>query len=164
MRGDVVVIKPHVDKTREHYIKRVIGLPGDTIRFESGSVLLKVSGSNTFVTLQEPYLSASNRGHTYLRDYIEENQFIVPADSYWVMGDNRQNSADSRQCFKDCFGVGTNAHFIKRSNVIGRVLLNFGYFNIFSDGGLFKTGKFQWTEPPRFLSHPRNATYPQLDK
>ncbi len=43
IRGDVVVIKPHVDKNREHYIKRVIGLPGDIIRFESGSVFIQVA-------------------------------------------------------------------------------------------------------------------------
>jgi signal peptidase I len=42
IRGDVVVIKPHVDKTREHYIKRIIALPGDIIKFESGSVYVQV--------------------------------------------------------------------------------------------------------------------------
>ena len=164
VRGDVVVIKPHVDKTREHYIKRVIGLPGDIIRFESGSVFIKTPTSDSFVQLREPYLSASNSWHTYLPDYVEGNQFLVPSDTYWVMGDNRQNSADSRQCFQNCFGLGTNAHFIKRSNVIGRVLLDFGYFNIFSDGGLLKSGKFRWTESPRLLSSPRTATYPELDQ
>jgi signal peptidase I len=134
VRGDVVVIKPHVDKNREHYIKRVIGMPGDVIRFESGSVSLQIAGGTGFVVLNEPYLSPSNSGHTYLPDYIEGNQFLIPADTYWVMGDNRQNSADSRQCFQNCFGVGTSAHFIKRSNVVGRILIDFGYFNIFSDG------------------------------
>ncbi|MBX9808874.1 signal peptidase I [Candidatus Gracilibacteria bacterium] len=163
VRGDVVVIKPHVDKTREHYIKRVIGLPGDIIRFESGSVLLKKNGADNFVKLQEKYLTLANSGHTYLPEYIEGNQFLVPEDTYWVMGDNRQNSADSRQCFQNCFQADINAHFIKRSNVIGRVLLNFGYFNIFSNGGLLKDGRITWTHRPRFLSHPRNATYPELD-
>jgi signal peptidase I len=164
VRGNVVVIKPHVDKTREHYIKRIIGMPGDIIRFESGSVLLKIAGSDRFVTLNERYLSASNSGHTYLPDYIEGNQFLVPADTYWVMGDNRQNSADSRQCFQNCFGVGTSAHFIKRSNVIGRVLVNFGYYNLFSEGGLLRSGRLTWTQAPRFLSHPRQASYPELEQ
>lgn len=164
VRGDVVVIKPHVDKTREHYIKRVIGMPGDIIRFESGIVSLQIAGGSGFVTIQEPYLSPSNSGHTYLPDYIEGNQFLIPADTYWVMGDNRQNSADSRQCFQNCFWVGTGAHFINRSNVVGRILIDFGYFNIFSDGWLLKSGKFEWTHAPRFLSHPRQASYPELEK
>jgi signal peptidase I len=162
VRGDVVVIKPHVDKNREHYIKRVIGLPGDIIKFENGTVQLQVAGSDTFVTLKESYLMLSNSGHTYLPDYIESNQFLVPPNTYWVMGDNRQNSADSRQCFQNCFWVEVSAHFISRSNVVGRVLFNFWYFNIFSEGGLIRDGKFSWTHPPRFLSHPRTATYPEL--
>ena len=78
VRGDVVVIKPHVDKTREHYIKRVIGMPGDMIRFESGSVFLKTPNSSEFIQIHEPYLSLSNSGHTYLPDYIEANQFLIP--------------------------------------------------------------------------------------
>lgn len=77
------------------------------------------------MTLNETYLSLSNRGRTQLPEYIEGTQFLVPADAYWVMGDNRQNSADSRQCFQNCFGVGPSAHFIKRSNVIGKVFINF---------------------------------------
>lgn len=163
VRGDVVVIKPHVDKTREHYIKRVIALPGDIIKFENGLVMIQVAWTEKFVQLHEPYLTLSNSGHTYLPEYIEWNQFIVPQDTYWVMGDNRQNSADSRQCFQNCFGADVSAHFIKRSNVIGRVLFNFWYFNIFSDGGLLRDGKITWTQKPRFLSHPRNATYPELE-
>ena len=163
VRGDVVVIKPHVDKNREHYIKRVIALPWDVIKFESGSVFIKVAWEENFVQIYESYLSLSNSWHTYLPDYIEGNQLLVPSDSYWVMWDNRQNSADSRQCFQNCFGVGVNAHFIKRSNVIGRVLINFGYFNLLSPGGLIRSGNFSWTQKPRFLSHPRNATYPELE-
>ncbi len=163
VRGDVVVIKPHVDKNREHYIKRIIGIPGDMIKFESGSVFIKVAWRENFVQIFEPYLSLSNSWHTYLPDYIEGNQFLVPDNAYWVMGDNRQNSADSRQCFQNCFGVGVNAHFIQRSNVIGRVLINFGYFNLFSEEWLFRSGNLSWTHTPRFLSHPRNSTYPELE-
>ena len=40
-RGDVVVITPHVDRQKEYYIKRVLGTPGDTIKFEDGEVLIK---------------------------------------------------------------------------------------------------------------------------
>lgn len=78
------------------------------------------------------------------------------------MGDNRQNSADSRSCFRNCYGTSVSAHFIKRTNIVGKVFLNFGYFNIFNEGGLIQNGNISWTHPPRFLNHPRNASYPEL--
>ena len=71
MRGDVVVITPHVDRSREYYIKRVIALPGDTIRFSSGAVYIKENASEKFIELYEPYLSLANSGHTYLPEYVE---------------------------------------------------------------------------------------------
>lgn len=70
-RGDVVVITPHVDKSREYYIKRVIGLPGDTIYFSDGKVFIKKTGAENFIPLNEVYLSASNSGQTYLPEYVE---------------------------------------------------------------------------------------------
>jgi signal peptidase I len=60
-RGDVVVITPHVDRKKEYYIKRVIGLPGDTIQFEDGEVFVKKAGTETFVKLNELYLSKINK-------------------------------------------------------------------------------------------------------
>jgi signal peptidase I len=76
-RGDVVVITPHVDKTREYYIKRVIAIPGDTIRFENGQVYIKTPTASGFVQISEPYLSLSNSGHTYLSEAIQERQFLL---------------------------------------------------------------------------------------
>lgn len=40
------------------------------------------------------------------------------------MGDNRNNSADSRSCFQTCYGIDAKAHFIKRENVIGKVFMD----------------------------------------
>lgn len=164
IRGDVVVITPHVDKNREYYIKRVIWLPGDTVRFSSGLVYIKSPGKETFTQIYEPYLSLANSGHTYLPEYVEGDQFLIPEWSYWIMWDNRNNSADSRSCFRNCLGAEVTAHFIKRRDILGKVLVNFGYFNIFGDEGVLDGGKWSWTYTPRFLNHPRNATYPELDK
>lgn len=77
-RGDVVVITPHVDISREYYIKRVIGLPNDIIRFDDGNVFIKKNGSDKFVQLNEPYLSLINSGQTRLPQNVESNQFTVP--------------------------------------------------------------------------------------
>lgn len=163
-RGDVVVITPHVDKSREYYIKRVIGLPGDTIYFSDGKVYIKKTGLENFTAISESYLSASNSGQTYLPEYVEWDQFLIPEWTYWVMGDNRNNSADSRSCFRNCSWEPVAAHFLKRKDIVGKVFIDFWYFNIFSDGGLIQSGNLKWTYPPRFLSHPRSATYPELSE
>jgi signal peptidase I len=162
-RWDVVVITPHTDKNREYYIKRIIAIPGDTIRLESGRVYIKTHTSPSFVEIREEYLSLSNSGKTYLSESIKENQFLLGDGQYWVMWDNRQNSSDSRTCFKDCYGKDYTAHFIKRSDILGRALLNFGYFHIFQDKSWsLDIGNIGWVSLPRFLSHPRSAEYPEL--
>jgi signal peptidase I len=60
-RGDVAIIKPHAANGKEYYIKRVIGLPGDTVKFEDGEVYLKTTSSPDFVKLNEDYLSPDNK-------------------------------------------------------------------------------------------------------
>lgn len=162
VRGDVVVITPHVDRQKEYYIKRVLGTPGDKIKFEDGEVFIKKIWSEEYIKISEPYLSSANAGQTRLPDNVKTNEFLIPEGYYWVMGDNRNNSADSRSCFRSCIGDVMNAHFIKRKDIIGKVLLNLGYYNIFGTGGLLDGKKWTWTYPPRFLNHPRSASYPSL--
>ena len=70
----------------EHLIKRVIGLPGDTVECCDGQGRLIVNG----VPIDEPYINAGSVPSEM------EFSIVVPADSLWVMGDNRQNSRDSR--------------------------------------------------------------------
>ncbi len=162
VRGDVVVITPHVDKQREYYIKRILGLPGDIIRFEDGNVFIKKPNSEKFIQIWESYLSLVNSGQTRLPDHVEANQFSIPNGYYWVMGDNRNNSADSRSCFRNCIGTDIMAHFIKRKDIVWKVLLNLWYYNIFGDWWVMSWQRWTWTHPPRFLNHPRNARYPEL--
>lgn len=79
-RGDVVVfLPPNEDRD---YIKRVIGLPGDTVEIKGGQVY--VNG----VALDEPYLKYSTNSEMPAR--------VVEEGRYFVMGDNRNNSSDSR--------------------------------------------------------------------
>lgn len=86
-RGDVIVFHfPYYNKneTPPDYIKRVIGLPGDTIRYDASHVW--VNG----VQLQEPYISKPANPN------MSTPEFKVPPDNYFVMGDNREVSDDSR--------------------------------------------------------------------
>lgn len=81
-RGDVIIFRFPGDPS-VHYIKRVIGLPRDTVEIKEDGVY--VNGE----TLEEPYLKE--------RMKVQDEQiFVVPEDSYFLMGDNRNNSYDSR--------------------------------------------------------------------
>ncbi len=85
-RGDIIIFKYPDDPTQK-FVKRVIGLPGDVIEIKR-----EATGVNVYVNgkiLTEPYLKEAMLSTT---DYT----YIVPKDSYFVMGDNRNDSKDSR--------------------------------------------------------------------
>ena len=162
-RGDVIVLKPHTDKSREYYIKRVIGLPGETVRIFDGKVFIKKVDAEDFVEINEPYLSLVNSGQTLVNDQRTEKIFEIPENSYWVMGDNRLNSSDSRNCFKNC-NLPNSTHFLAREDILGKVAISFGYFNIFDKKeGFPHFGSFKWEVKPRFFDTPSTAQYPELD-
>ncbi len=85
-RGDIIIFK-FPDDTSQKFVKRVIGLPGDVVEIkqETDGVHVYVNGT----LLNEPYLHEAMRIN---KDYT----YIVPSDSYFVMGDNRNDSKDSR--------------------------------------------------------------------
>ncbi len=99
-RGDVIVFRYPNDPS-VFYIKRIIGLPGDTVSINHGVVSLTNSSGNTFA-LSEPYIV--NEDATYTRN------ITLNEGEYFVMGDNRPNSSDSR-----VWGI------LPRKNIIGRV-------------------------------------------
>jgi signal peptidase I len=86
-RGDVVVFKPPVSE--DEYIKRVIGMPGDKVSIRSGYIYLNGK------MLEEDYIDESviTSGGAFLAD---NQEYIVPEGMYFVVGDNRPHSSDSR--------------------------------------------------------------------
>ena len=83
-RGDVVVFRYPRDPEKS-YIKRVIALPGDRLRIEHGRVILNGKA------LREPYVPAM------YQDTRSMAEIVVPDDAYFVMGDHRSISSDSRE-------------------------------------------------------------------
>jgi signal peptidase I len=89
-RGDVIVFQyPNNPKT--YYIKRIIGLPGETLTFENGivSITETSTGSSTPIILNEPYIETAHRSYENIKATLGESE-------YFVMGDNRAESSDSR--------------------------------------------------------------------
>ncbi len=99
-RGDVIVFRYPGDP-KIFYIKRIIGLPGETVHINSGVVTITKTDGTT-ITLNEPYAVVQDATYT--------QNTTLGSDQYFVMGDNRPESSDSR-----VWGP------LPRENIIGRV-------------------------------------------
>lgn len=111
-RGDVVIFKSPKNKDID-YIKRVIGLPGDTVALRHNAIY--VNGNK----LEEAYLTPGVV--IFGESYLHENQEVtIPQGKYFVLGDNRPHSSDSRE-----FGP------IAKENFIGKAFLRYWPFSQF---------------------------------
>ena len=93
-RGDVIVFQP-ANEPEGDFIKRIIGIPGDTVEVENGAVY--INGEK----LMEPYIKNAPR--------YSLNETEIPAGNYFVLGDNRNNSNDSH-----------NGWVVPRENIVGK--------------------------------------------
>ncbi len=87
-RGDVVIFRYPLDKSI-FFVKRIVGLPGETVRIERGVVTVQDADSDVPVRLEEPYVSSPTPSTTPMEITLED-------DEYFVLGDNRKESSDSR--------------------------------------------------------------------
>ena len=123
-RGDVVILKfPY--NTDVDYIKRIIGLPGDTVSIVEGKVYIN------FKSVNEPYLDSPTTLDRNTGNFMSEGKDItVPEGKYFIMGDNRPHSSDSR-----FFGP------IERKLIIGKVVFRYWPLNRF---GLIKRPSYTY--------------------
>ncbi|MFB3915496.1 MAG: signal peptidase I [Terriglobales bacterium] len=126
-RGDIIVFRYPVHP-QQHFVKRVIGLPGDRVRIVNKRVFVNDapvrekyvvyrSGAHDPYRDDFPNTKALNtnvdpRWWLQMRSLVSGRELVVPADSYFVLGDNRDESLDSRY-----WG------FVPRESIIGRPLL-----------------------------------------
>ena len=110
-RGEIIIIRPPI-APGEEWVKRVIGLPGDTVEVRNGYVY--VNG----VPLEEPYIKDKP-------DY-RFGPFTVPEDNYFVMGDNRNNSTDSHYGWT-----------VSRDDIVGKAWLRIWPLNKWGSPGSY---------------------------
>lgn len=84
-RGDVVAFLPNGNKNSHYYLKRVVGLPGETVQIIGGYVYI----NGEPLAEDESYDKIADPG-------MAENEIVLGSDEYFVLGDNRNNSEDSR--------------------------------------------------------------------
>ena len=134
-RGDIIVFKTPADN-RTDYIKRLIGLPGDTIQFINGNLYLnnnqilstiiendkKIYCGNQRIEVST-YEEKLSNGKSYIVSYRNDisfqnsDKYIVPKNHYFFLGDNRDCSKDSRFLSE----VG----YVHRNNLVGKAQLLF---------------------------------------
>lgn len=154
-RWDVVVFDTHIPG-REYFIKRIVGIPWDTVKINDGFVYIKTSTSDDFIKLTEDYLSERNNGRTYVRWASDAIIYEVPDGEYFVMGDNRNGSTDSRECFDGCERPWSTS-FVKKDNIVWHLLLDLWYFNLRDFE--FRNKNLTISTKPRWFSSPSDYDY-----
>ena len=156
-KGDVIVFKTPADN-RTDYIKRLIGLPGDTVQFIDGDLylndnqILKTKVKNEIqincgdmilenITFEEKISSSAVYRAVYDKknSFQNSDKFIVPRDHYFFLGDNRDCSKDSRYLGS----VG----YVHKDNIVGKARIIF-FSSDRKIGSVFKFWK--WNKTLRF--------------
>ncbi|MFL2513954.1 MAG: signal peptidase I [Alphaproteobacteria bacterium] len=149
-RGDIIVFKlPGQENI--NYVKRLVGLPGETIKVVDGLIYLKKVGSDNFKVIEQSDdgLFFDDQYQANINQLVESDykilnltdsgpldftpEYKIPKNKFFFMGDNRDNSSDSRVMS----GVG----FVPKENIIGKVW--FIWFSVDTD---FSLSRF-WTLP-----------------
>lgn len=105
-RGDVIVFLPNGNKNSHYYVKRVVGLPGEKVQIREGDVY--IDGA---------MLAESEQFDKIIDPGIAQNELLLGSDEFFVLGDNRNSSEDSRS---------GNIGAVRKDNIIGKAWFHMG--------------------------------------
>lgn len=111
--GDIVIFEPECAEG-SFYVKRVIATEGQSVEIDYYSNAVYVDG----VALEEPYIKEAMLDRNY---FGGDNTWLVPEDSYFVLGDNRNNSRDSRD---------PSVGFVDEEDILGKVVFRYWPLNL----------------------------------
>lgn len=119
--GENYMVRIYDSMGPDYFVKRVIGVPGDSIKIENGRVYLKTPDDSDFIQIEETFLSQENLNRTYISQKHRQNIYEVPQGKYFVLGDNRNHSNDSRSWLEP---ITQEAFpFVPEANVSGKVMV-----------------------------------------
>lgn len=140
-RNDIVVFRSHHEDPQIDLVKRLVGMPGDTLSMRDGALFVngvrrvepwlkhdsdQLDGADPRMDWEKSFLVDSARAEPYFPTRDNWGPIVVPADSYFMMGDNREWSLDSRY-----WG------FVPRSDMMGRAVALYFSFDKSVDGSFF---------------------------
>lgn len=105
-RGDVIVFLPNGNQNSHYYVKRVVGLPGETVQIREGNVYIDgvlLAESELFDKMIDPG--------------IAQNELLLAGDEFFVLGDNRNSSEDSRS---------GNIGAVRKDTIVGKAWFHMG--------------------------------------
>ena len=123
-RGDIIIFK-NPFTPEEDYVKRIIGLPGEKIVVNNCQIFIYDESDNLkYGPLNEPYINGS-----WIVDAGKVYEFKVPKDSYFVLGDNRNNSYDTIEWYQKVQNSNgeypQNIIYIHKDNILGQALFTY---------------------------------------
>lgn len=141
-RNDIVVFKSHHENPQIDLVKRLVGMPGDTLSMRDGALFVngvrsnepwlkhdpdQLDGADPRMDWEKAFLVDSVRAEPYFPTRDNWGPIVVPANNYFMMGDNREWSLDSRY-----WG------FVPREDMLGRAVALYFSFDKFREGNFFK--------------------------
>ncbi|MDF7627624.1 signal peptidase I [Lactobacillaceae bacterium L1_55_11] len=146
-RGDVIIFDArgedaHLQPGEDDYVKRIIGVPGDTVAYQDGQLFVdgRLVNQDYISPAEQGAGTAASFGNSWSLATLsanqgwpatERNQTVVPANAYFVLGDHRSISNDSRY-----FG------FVDRSHILGQIIVPFWYSQQVRDNVNFESRDF----------------------